>query len=207
MKFILVRHGHTYFNQIGLTQGWCDSPLSDKGKKQVEKLEQVLKNTHIDFIYSSISGRAYETASILNKNRQLKIHIDERLKEINFGYFEGLPEHLRENFVIESKSSDQNLKMDYSAYNGENIQDVIKRHHDFVNDMISKHHQNDILLIIGHGCSLYAFIKSIFKNNLQLLYPDFHFLTNAEAVIIQYENNQFQIADIIDTNKDDIINQ
>lgn len=28
MRFIFVRHGKTHFNEINLTQGWCDSPLS-----------------------------------------------------------------------------------------------------------------------------------------------------------------------------------
>ena len=37
MRFIFVRHGKTHFNEINLTQGWCDSPLSKVGIKQVEK--------------------------------------------------------------------------------------------------------------------------------------------------------------------------
>jgi len=33
MKLIFVRHGRTYFNEIRLTQRWCDSPLSKTGQK------------------------------------------------------------------------------------------------------------------------------------------------------------------------------
>lgn len=201
MKLIFVRHGHTYFNQIGLTQGWCDSPLSAKGKEQVKQLEKRLKDIHIDAIYSSILGRAYQTASILNQNRHLKIHVDERLKEINFGNFEGLPEHVRDNFDVESKNWNQNLQMNYESYNGENILNVIKRHRDFMSFILSKHDMHDTLLIVGHGCSLYAFIKDIFKENLNILYPNFKFLSNAEAVILQFEDNQFQIIDVLDINK------
>lgn len=197
MKLILVRHGHTYFNQIGLTQGWCDSPLSDQGKEQVQTLERLLKDIRIDCIYSSILGRAYETAKILNENRGLKIHVDERLKEINFGYFEGLPEHIRDNFDVESKNWDQDLKMNYEAYHGENIDNVIARHHDFMHDIITKHNSDDTVLIIGHGCSLYAYIKDIFKDDLNKLYPDFHFLSNAEAMILQFDNHQFHIIDVL----------
>lgn len=201
MKLIFVRHGHTYFNQIGLTQGWCDSPLSDKGKKQVNQLEKRLKDMHIDDIYSSVLGRAYQTASILNQNRHLNIHVDERLKEINFGNFEGLPEHVRDNFDVESQKWNQDLKMNYESYNGENILNVIKRHHDFMTYILSKHNTNDTLLIVGHGCSLYAFIKDILKDDLNKLYPNFQFFPNAGAVICQLENNQFQIIDVLDINK------
>lgn len=43
MKFIFVRHGKTHFNEINLTQGWCDSPLSKLGVKQVEKHVSTIK--------------------------------------------------------------------------------------------------------------------------------------------------------------------
>lgn len=43
MKFIFVRHGKTHFNEINLTQGWCDSPLSKLGVKQVENMSLQLK--------------------------------------------------------------------------------------------------------------------------------------------------------------------
>lgn len=197
MKLILVRHGHIYFNQIGLTQGWCDQPLSDKGRERIYILEKLLKDIHIDYIYSSILGRAYETATIFNENRCLKIHVDERLKEINFGYFEGLPEHLRDNFNVESKNWNQNLKMNYESYHGENINNVIARHHDFINDILTKHNKDDTLLIVGHGCSSYAFIKDIFKDNLNKLYPSFQFFPNAGGVVLQLKKNQFQIIDVL----------
>ena len=37
MKFLFVRHGKTHFNEINLTQGWCDSPLSKLGVKTGRK--------------------------------------------------------------------------------------------------------------------------------------------------------------------------
>ena len=40
MRFIFVRHGKTHFNEINLTQGWCDSPLSKVGIKQVENISK-----------------------------------------------------------------------------------------------------------------------------------------------------------------------
>ena len=43
MRFIFVRHGKTHFNEINLTQGWCDSPLSKVGIKQVENISKGLQ--------------------------------------------------------------------------------------------------------------------------------------------------------------------
>ena len=48
MRFIFVRHGKTHFNEINLTQGWCDSPLSKVGIKQVENISKQLEQYQID---------------------------------------------------------------------------------------------------------------------------------------------------------------
>lgn len=49
MKYIFIRHGKTHFNEIGLKQGWCDSPLTKEGIQQIEKMSQLLKDEKIAF--------------------------------------------------------------------------------------------------------------------------------------------------------------
>lgn len=39
----LVRHGQTYFNYYHKVQGRCDSPLNEKGIRQVELARDYLK--------------------------------------------------------------------------------------------------------------------------------------------------------------------
>lgn len=202
MKFIFVRHGQTYFNQIGLTQGWCDSPLSTKGEKQVNCLEKFLGNVQIDYIYSSPLGRAYQSAALLNQNRHLKICVDERLKEIHFGYFEGLPEHLTEHFQVESPNWFQDLKMNYELYHSEDIKHVIERHNDFMKEVLKKHHEDDTILIVGHGCSFYGFLYGLLKKENNESHIDFPFLPNACAVTLQFENNHFQFLGFKDINEE-----
>lgn len=87
MKFIFLRHGKTEYNEQGLTQGWCDSPLSKTGLKQASYTKEALKDVVIDYAYCSPSGRARQTASIVLGNRDISVMIDDRLKEINFGIF------------------------------------------------------------------------------------------------------------------------
>ena len=55
MRFIFVRHGKTHFNEINLTQGWCDSPLSKVGITQVENISKQLEQYQIDKAYTSPS--------------------------------------------------------------------------------------------------------------------------------------------------------
>ena len=90
MKFIFVRHGKTHFNEINLTQGWCDSPLSKLGVKQVENMSLQLKDYSINKAYTSPLGRAVETSEIILQGHNIAPISDKRLKEVNFGILEGI---------------------------------------------------------------------------------------------------------------------
>jgi broad specificity phosphatase PhoE len=49
MKYIFVRHGKTHFNEIQLKQGWCDSPLTKQGIKEIENMIKEIQNKVKDF--------------------------------------------------------------------------------------------------------------------------------------------------------------
>ena len=83
----LIRHGITAWNVDGYFQGHSDVPLSSKGKAQAEALGVRLRyGKDFDLVYSSPLARAAQTASIASKT---KIIYEDRLKELNFGVFEG----------------------------------------------------------------------------------------------------------------------
>ena len=89
MKYIFVRHGKTHFNEIQLKQGWCDSPLTKQGIKEIENMAEQLKDYKIDAAYTSPILRAKYTAQIILKNHSVLLNEDDRLKEVNFGLLEG----------------------------------------------------------------------------------------------------------------------
>ena len=37
-RFYLMRHGQTLFNTLNRIQGWCDSPLTEKGRDQARQV-------------------------------------------------------------------------------------------------------------------------------------------------------------------------
>jgi broad specificity phosphatase PhoE len=87
-QLTLVRHGITSWNVTGQFQGHTDTPLSDEGRAQAQALAKHLKKAKVDLIYSSPLSRALETARIVFPGRE--VFQDSRLKELNFGVFEGL---------------------------------------------------------------------------------------------------------------------
>lgn len=50
-----------------------------------------MKNEKIDLILCSPLKRAIQTAEIINQGRNIRIIIDERVSERDFGEFEGMP--------------------------------------------------------------------------------------------------------------------
>lgn len=192
MRFIFVRHGKTHFNEINLTQGWCDSPLSKVGIKQVESISKKLEQYQIDKAYTSPLGRTVQTANIILSQRKIGPIYEERFKEVNFGILEGISTELVRKLNIESPNWLEDMDMDYRPYEGEDIHDVILKHHEALQEIIDVCHDNETILIVGHGCSLYGFIKSLLPQQ------SFKFPNNATAMIIDYSNEKFSLEQILD---------
>ena len=99
----LTRHGQTLLNTLERVQGWTDSPLvvgtnADGSVLDARILPQTVgKNLRaregkMDAAYSADMKRHYETATFLlkgAKQQNLSIKQDSRLREINFGKYEG----------------------------------------------------------------------------------------------------------------------
>lgn len=91
MEILLVRHGQTEWNLLKKVQGKADVELNEQGIKQAEETRNSLKNEKIDLILCSPLKRAMQTAEIIKQGRNIKMIIDERISERDFGEFEGMP--------------------------------------------------------------------------------------------------------------------
>lgn len=191
MKYIFVRHGKTHFNEIQLKQGWCASPLTKQGIKEIENMAEQLKDYTIDAAYTSPILRAKHTAQMILKNHTVLLNEDKRLKEVNFGLLEGSPCLFVDKLHLESSDWLNDLQMDYSGYEGENVEDVIQRHFDLLDEIEKKFQKDDTILMVGHGCSLYAFIKTLLKSQ-KLDFPQ-----NASAIIVNKVNDEYQLETVL----------
>lgn len=96
LTLYFVRHGETDWNAVRRYQGQTDIPLNDVGRGQAARNGRVLAETmrareHPEFIASPLM-RTSETMSIIRREMGLKADdfpTDDRLKEINFGHWEG----------------------------------------------------------------------------------------------------------------------
>ena len=95
MKIYLLRHGETRINALGgRFQGQINTPdaaLTEKGRRQAREVREEFRTMglHFDLVYTSPQERAVETAMLATGLPAERLTMDDRLKEISFGPFEG----------------------------------------------------------------------------------------------------------------------
>lgn len=148
MNIMLVRHGQTDWNVKRRVQGWANICLNENGKKQAFIVAKSLIDVKIDLIISSPLERALQTAEIINKYKNVPIIIDERLKERNFGEFEGLEKN---NFDFDGF---WNYKMNNKYLKAENIERFFNRVYDFLDEIKETYKDKKVLLVTHGGVSV-----------------------------------------------------
>ncbi|AAT44008.1 2,3-diphosphoglycerate-dependent phosphoglycerate mutase [Picrophilus oshimae] len=122
---ILVRHGESMTNRSGiLSREMNKYGLTDNGIEQAKFTAYQLKSMNFDMIISSPVLRARETARIIANETNLKLKIDDRAIESDFGQYEGMhineiPMKPREELGMETFESQQARMIDLiDSYNG-----------------------------------------------------------------------------------------
>ena len=88
-RLLLIAHAATAWNAERRYQGWSDVPLSDAGWDQARRLAIGLDEARLEAVVASDLSRAVETAIGLAEPRGLAVRVDRRLREMNFGDWEG----------------------------------------------------------------------------------------------------------------------
>lgn len=144
MDIVFVRHGQTVENSHG-KYGSTDTPLSEKGREQISALKGALKDKTFRNIYLSPLKRTIETAEILGLDGLR----EERIKEINFGIFEGKSyQEINEEYPLETFL----WVKDYIGYRipeGESLMDLYNRVSAFLEEVIKN--DTDVLVITHEG--------------------------------------------------------
>ncbi|MFV0498624.1 MAG: histidine phosphatase family protein [Bacilli bacterium] len=118
MKIYLIRHGKTYYNEVGKYLGVSDVNLSKNGVLELKKISYKFK---YDVIISSPLKRCIQTSKILFKNHD---YIIDDFKEFNFGRFEGFTyEQLKEDLEYQLWLEDID---NYKISNGQSSQEFKK---------------------------------------------------------------------------------
>lgn len=143
----LTRHGQTEWNVENRFQGWCDSPLTEKGIRQAEYLAERLKEVSFDSIYSSPAGRALRTAEILRGDRDIAIKEHPDLREMGQGDWEGMRSEEIEIRFPEDYDRFWRKPHRFRRERGENYIDVQKRAVSLIEEILRSHPEEKILIV------------------------------------------------------------
>lgn len=154
-KLYLIRHGRTEANEKWLYCGSTDLPLSETGKKELEKIKYSAPED-CSFMTSGMK-RTEQTLEILFGNVTHKI--DRRFREVDFGIFEMKSyEELKGETAYQKWISGDNEKN--VPPNGESGEQMLKRVLEALKDL--KNEQKDIVLVT-HGGVIAAIMGHLFQ--------------------------------------------
>ena len=168
-KLILARHGETMWNVEKVFRGRADIGLDEVGIRQAELLGKYLGNWKLEAIYSSPVERALDTANIVARHQKVSARIAEGLTDFDFGEWQSLSEQQVRRLYPDLFNEWHNNPDKVRMPGGESLEDVRRRAVEVVNDIVSRHQGN--VLLVSHRvvikvliCCLLGLDNSHFRN-------------------------------------------
>jgi probable phosphoglycerate mutase len=190
MHLILIRHGETVWNKERRMQGHSDSPLSEKGLQQARLLGRRLGQMKFDALYSSDSGRAHHTARCVAEVTGHDIMVEPRLRERNFGVFEGLTREEMEARYPEEYARFKNRDLHFAMPRGESGAAFRQRAVDCMGEIVARH-PGQLVVVVTHGLVLDVFYR--IAKGIPFEERRIHELVNAGINRLHYDGNTWHI--------------
>jgi broad specificity phosphatase PhoE len=136
-------HSTSTDNEQGIASGYLDPPLSEKGRKQAEELGVRYQKIKIFAVYCSDLQRSFQTAEIAFAAKQIPIIQDPRLREWDYGEYNGFP-----------STEIEHMKLSHLRYpfpGGESFLGAYTRICDFLQTI-----REPRVVIVGHRATYYT---------------------------------------------------
>lgn len=161
-KLVLVRHGLSEWNKLGLWTGWRDIPLAPEGFEEAKKTAEDIKDIHYDQAFVSDLSRAQQTFETIKTSLGYDIPstIAPEIKERNYGDLTEKNKWQVKEQYGEEQFNKWRRGWDDEVPNGENLKQVYERAAPyFLANILPLVKAGKNILICAHGNSLRAIIK------------------------------------------------
>ena len=151
-RLYLVRHGQTMFNRQHRIQGWCDSPLTEVGKRQAKAVKEYFEEHGISFdhAYCSTSERCGDTLELITDMPYTRT---KELKEMFYGELEAESERLGTRDPRECETY-------YLRFGGESSNAVRDRMISALREIMERNDHHSVLAV-SHGGASFNFLRGI----------------------------------------------
>jgi len=126
-RIFLCRHGHPDWGGEPRYTGTTDTPLSDLGRRQADRLGERLSTERLDAVYSTGLRRTDDTAAAIARQHGLSPAVVADLSEVSFGEWEGLTRREIEARWPEVFAARQRDAFHVRCPGGENYDDLAAR--------------------------------------------------------------------------------
>ncbi len=161
-RIILVRHGRSNYNDLGVFQGSSDdSFLTERGVETAEQTADYLAQFPIEAIYMSPLERAQQTGTIIQWNWENppRSSLLDDLREIDLPDWQGLSYQLVREQQMEHYQIWKENPKDFQMRSRYPVRDLFDRARE-VWSQIRSNHQGQTVLIVSHGGTIQALIAT-----------------------------------------------
>jgi len=163
--YTIVRHGETAANTGGVWHGSTDTPLSERGRRQAERVAAHLAAAHPDVaaLYTSPLERARHTAEAIARALGVEPRIDTGLAEYHLGRWEGetYAALLKEHQLWQNMQRDP----DWKPHGGESGRDVVDRFRASL-ERIGGAHPGARVIVVSHGGALALAMAALLRGRV-----------------------------------------
>lgn len=199
MEIYIVRHGQTEWNKEKRLQGSTDIALTEKGVAMAIESGRNLRDTYFDRIYTSPLSRARVTAEGFGGGRDIPILIDDRLRELSFGSYEG--HTLEELLAKDPTCTFQYFFSDPTRYkapaDGETLEQLIDRASRFLTEEIEPLAKNPSItrvMLVAHGAINKALMCHIRHHGVDEFWSG-GLQRNCNVIILDYSDQKYTVLD------------
>lgn len=165
-KLVIARHHESEWNKLGKWTGKTEVHLSPEGLVGAEKMGEIIKDIHFDYIFTSTQIRAKETLnkilSVRNENLNIPTIEAKELNERDYGDYTGKNKWEMENVLGHDEFIKIRRSFDCPIPNGESLKMVYERSVPFfIKEILPLLNSGKDILIVAHGNSLRSIMKYI----------------------------------------------
>ncbi len=201
-KIVLIRHGQTHWNSLGVLQGNANVPLDETGIAEAKILANVTYNKTVNVVYSSPLSRAYDTAQAIAIVHHLSVEVEDDLREIGDGIYTGyqtsqIPLEVRyswstnTDFAMPSGIPNTTNLLDPSYVNGiyfegESLNMIANRTWHSIKNLVNQHCGENVVTVT-HGGIIQIALTNVKGLNITE-YRNFSVPT-ASQTVLEFEPN------------------
>lgn len=166
-KLILIRHGESTWNKENRFTGWIDVPLSEQGEREATRAGELLRETPIDVVFTSVLKRAIDTTTLVLDaagKTGLPITFDAAINERMYGDLQGLNKADTARQYGDEQVKIWRRSYDIAPPNGESLKDTAARAIPyFMDTILPQIRAGKNVLVSAHGNSLRAIVMELDK--------------------------------------------